>query len=118
MANKNYTNYSKPQKEKPVESAVPEMESTVDEKVVPDNSQERLPGSPEPVIGTVANCVKLNIREEANKESEILCVINKGEKVEIIEEESTDDFYAVCYGKDKSVSVYGFCMKDYIKLDK
>lgn len=116
MANKNYTNYSKPKKEKPVEAVVPEAESTVDEKVVTDDSQERLPGSPDPVIGVVDNCVKLNIREEANKESEILCVINKGEKVEIIEEESTDDFYAVRYNNGKSIC--GFCMKDYIKLNK
>ena len=144
MDNRNYTNYSK--QNKPAETApeAPEVikttapESQSDENVqnIPKNTEtatnaapeaqttqpepetpEVLPGSPEAVIGVVVNCEKLNIREDANKAAEVLCVINKGEEVEIDEEDSTDDFYAVIYGGNKSVIVTGFCMKQYIKIN-
>ena len=75
------------------------------------------PEEPKAVIGVVVNCEKLNIRAEAKTTAEVLCIINKGEEVEIIEEESTDDFYAVIFGKDKEVSIEGYCMKQYIKIN-
>lgn len=148
MSNRNYTNYSKQNKPaekapeapevletkapesqsdenvqnlqenientEPATSAAPEAQTNQPEPEAPDV----LPGSPEAVIGVVVNCEKLNIRADANKTAEVLCIINKGEEVEIDEEDSTDDFYAVIYGGNKSVSVIGFCMKQYIEINK
>jgi hypothetical protein len=130
MSNRNYTNYSK--QNKPAEKAPEAPESQSDENV--QNIQENIentepatnaapepqpePETPEAVIGVVVNCEKLNIRADANKTAEVLCIINKGEEVEIDEEDSTDDFYAVIYGGNKSVSVIGFCMKQYIEINK
>ena len=144
MGNRNYTNYSKQNKpaekasETPevLETTAPEAQSDENVQNIPENTEtatnaapeaqttqtepetpEVLPGAPEAVIGVVVNCEKLNIREDANKSAEVLCVINKGEEVEIDEEDSTDDFYSVIYGGNKSVSVYGYCMKQYIKIN-
>lgn len=128
MSNKNYTNYSKPKKEKPVEAVAPE---TTEENIQNIPETEYVEGlsdsevstetttntTPEVVTGTVVNCEQLNIRADSSLFSEVLCVINKGEEVEIIEEESTDTFYAIIYGKNKEVNVEGFCMKQYIKID-
>ena len=117
MANKNYSNYSKPKKETPVEIVEPEV---VEEAglstaaVITEPVKE--PETHKPIIGTVINCEKLNIRADASKSAEVLCVINKGEKVEICEEESTDDWYAVICGKDKEVSVEGYCMRSFILI--
>ena len=147
MGNRNYTNYSKqnkpaekaPESPEVLETTAPESQSDKNVQNIPENTEptetvtnaapeaqttqpepetpEVLPGAPEAVIGVVVNCEKLNIREDANKSAEVLCVINKGEEVEIDEEDSTDDFYSVIYGGNKSVSVYGYCMKQYIKIN-
>ena len=147
MGNRNYTNYSKqnkpaetaPEAPEVLETTAPESQSDENVQNISENTEtidtagnaapeaqttqpepeppEVLPGTPEAVIGVVVNCEKLNIREDANKSAEVLCVINKGEEVEIDEEDSTDDFYSVIYGKTKEVSVYGYCMKQYIKIN-
>lgn len=144
MSNRNYTNYSKqnkpaetaPEAPEVIETTVPESQSEENVQNIPENTEpatnaapeaqttqpepetpDVLPGAPEAVIGVVVNCKKLNIRADASVKAEVLCVINKGEEVEIDEEDSTDDFYAVIYGGNKSVSVIGFCMKQYIKIN-
>ena len=142
MGNRNYTNYSKQNNQKKEEriggkvqtdETVTNPKPQSDENVqnIPKNTEttetvtnaapkaqttQPEPETPEAVIGVVVNCEKLNIRADADKTAEVLCVINKGEEVEIDEEDSTDDFYSVIYGKTKEVSVYGFCMKQYIKI--
>lgn len=62
--------------------------------------------------GTVTGCARLNVRKEADKESDVLCVINKGEEVTITLEGTTEDFYKVC----TSSGVEGFCMKKFIEI--
>lgn len=66
----------------------------------------------EPVFGLVVNCLKLRVRTCPNKESEVLCVLDKGDKVEIIKEKSTHKFYKIVL----SSGVEGFCLKDFIKI--
>ena len=80
----------------------------------PANTEQE-PDLPKAVFGTVVNCAKLNIRVEADKSAEIVCVIDAGTEVEIIEEESTDDFYAVSFDKDDNL-IEGYCMKQYIEI--
>lgn len=64
------------------------------------------------VKGKLVNCSRLNVREAADKEAEVLCVIDKGSEVTITLEESTEDFYKVC----TSSGVEGFCMKQFIEI--
>jgi hypothetical protein len=141
MGNRNYTNYSKQNNQKKEEQiggkvqtdetlTNPEPQSDENVQNLQENTEtvtnttpeaqttqpEHEPTPPAVVTGVVVNCETLNIREKPSLFTEVLCIINKGEEVEIVEAESTNDFYAVIYGKDKEVSVEGFCMKKYIKL--
>ena len=62
--------------------------------------------------GVVTGCEKLFVRKEANKESNSLCIINKGSEVKINSAESTEDFYKVC----TAAGVEGYCMKKFISI--
>lgn len=131
MDNRNYTNYSRQNKptEKATEAQSDENVQNISETTevtdpVTNTTPEAQNTQPDPepappavVTGVVVNCEKLNIRERPSLFAEVLCIINKGEKVEVIEAESTNDFYSVIYGKDKEVSVNGYCMKQYIKIN-
>lgn len=118
----NYTNYSKPQAapapvvEEPVAPVVEEVTPApvVDEEpvVTPDPEPTPDPEIPTAVIGVVTGCKHLNVREAANTAANVVCVITEGAEVEIIEEESTADFYAVCTG----AGAEGFCMKKFITI--
>lgn len=81
-------------------AATPQPETTIVPEVAP---------APEPVIGTVANCTKLNIRKNPNPNAQVICVIDKGAQVLIIPEESTEEWYKVDIGGQE-----GFCMKKYM----
>lgn len=68
--------------------------------------------SDEPVFGVVSNCDHLNVREFPSIDSEVICEILSNETVQVVEYESTDDFYKVY----TQVGLEGFCKKEYIKL--
>ena len=61
--------------------------------------------------GVVVNCAKLNMREEAKADSNVVCILDKGDKVTILLDESTEDFYRV-----STMTTEGFCMKKYIEI--
>lgn len=62
------------------------------------------------IIGTV-NCDQLFLREEPDKESDILYVMHKGEAVSINLDESTSTFYKVTVS-----GAVGFCVKEFITI--
>lgn len=63
--------------------------------------------------GVVVDCEKLNIRKAPKKDSEVpVAIIDKGSKLTIDEDKSTEDWYRVRTEKN----VWGFCMKKYVKL--
>lgn len=66
----------------------------------------------EDVIGVVAGCSKLRVREAASANAKVLCEISENSEVIVNEEESTKDFYKVC----TEAGVEGFCMKKYITV--
>lgn len=104
MANKNYNKMS--QKPADETAVVAEVTETVE--------------APKPVYGVVSNCSRLNVRVAPNANAKVIAVINKGEKVEIIQKGSgtTTKFYHVICGKDKQVSFKGFCMRQYITVEQ
>ena len=97
MSNRDYTKFSKPE-------VTPIEEATVEEVVGSE---------PEPKIGIVHCCEKLNLRKEPSITSEVVCVIDRLTEVVIDESESTEDFYKVC----TPAGVEGFCVKLYIKTN-
>ena len=129
--NHNYTNYSNKNitsnqeaanEEQAVEEKVANEEQAVEEKVV-NESQQNISDSESDIdvaandetselIGYVTDCVKLNVREAASKDSNVLCEIILNSKVIVDEENSTDDFYKVT----TETGVEGYCMKQYINV--
>lgn len=67
---------------------------------------------PETVTGIVVNCIKLNVREQMNLASAVLCVLPASSEVKVIANEVHDDW---CHVFTAS-GIDGFCMKQYIKI--
>ena len=65
------------------------------------------------IIGFVSNCSKLNIRQESNVDSEVLCVVDSGSKLQINLVDSTYGWFSVC----TETGIEGFCMKEYVKFE-
>ncbi len=93
---RDYTKFSKPET---VENVV----ETVDEVAV---------NEPEPTIGIVTDCVKLNVREDANPTAMIVGTIGADTELVVDMAESTDDFYKVI----TSAGIEGYCMKRFITI--
>ena len=132
MSNKNYTNYSAMSFKKPAEKAVEPVEvkeevavepapveevAEVAEEVVTETPQTPVveqPKSepPKATVGVVTGCAKLNVREAANADADVVCVISEGSDVTINRIKSTVDFYAVC----TAAGIEGYCMKKFITV--
>ena len=67
---------------------------------------------PQPVVGFVSNCDRLNVREKPYKGSNVLTILSGGCDVIINEHLSTENFYHVLTRH----SIQGFCQKDYISI--
>ena len=65
------------------------------------------------VIGKVSNCEKLNVREKASSSSRVVSVLDKDDEIEVVVNESTDDYYKVNIVKFRCT---GYCDKNYITL--
>lgn len=90
------------------ENPVEEMDS---ELVEPKNEEDESV-STKVLLGVVTNCRRLNVREEPNKDSNILTTIDSGKSVTIYSDESTDGWYRVSIEDN----VKGYCMKEYISI--
>ena len=77
-----------------------------------DDNTEKQPKVREPRTGVVVDCVKLNVRKRPSYDAAIVTEIPAGIKVQIIDEESTKDFYHVC----TATGIEGFCMKKFIEI--
>ena len=64
----------------------------------------------------LVKCTKLNVRKEANKNADVVCIINEKSVITVNVEESTEDFYKV-YTSDKEVLIEGYCMKEFISIN-
>ena len=82
-----------------------------DEAEEQDKAQDEIQPEETKEEGVVEGCAKLNVRKEANKTAEVVCVINKGDSVVIDRANSTEDFYKVCV-----LDFEGYCVKDFIKI--
>lgn len=111
MSHKNYSGFSKKKNQQHDqqisvdevlelnESPVQEVEATITEEHVV-------------VTGKVEGCERLNVRAESNKDSDVVCIINKSTEVVIDLENSTEDFYKIT----TSQGINGYCMKKFITV--
>ena len=86
-----------------------EIKEEVKEEVKEEIKEEIKEEVAEKKYGQVYNCELLNVRTEPNLNSEIFSILNRNDKVEILDD--ILDFYKIL--KDGS-EVY--CMKKYIKI--
>lgn len=66
------------------------------------------------VFGKVVNCSKLNIRQCPNLFANVLGCLDKDTEIEIDEDKSTNDFYAIC----TPAGMEGFCLKKFVEICK
>lgn len=68
--------------------------------------------TPVQIIGVVSGCSRLNVREAADADADIIGIIEEGSEVEIDKSKSTADFYKVY----TAAGFEGFCMKKFIVI--
>lgn len=66
------------------------------------------------VIGTVIKCKALNIREEADIRSDIVCVIPVGSKVMIDTTNYSGEWFKVC----TEAGLEGYCLSEFVSIDE
>ena len=84
--------------------------SEVSQTNVEDNSEHI---KKELIYGIVSNCEKLNIRRQTSiNPTNVVCIINKGDKVRIIDKYAAPNWYKIC----TNVGIEGYCMAEFIEL--
>lgn len=112
MGNRNYAGFSKNKNNRIVSDQVVPINNDIEQKETDIEEVEETPMVKEGT-GIIVNCNLLYIRGDASKESDILGLLSRGDKVKIYFDESTKDFYKI-----KSLTdIVGYCMKNYIKID-
>ena len=119
MSKKDYTKFSR---------TVNEEHNVIDDMSIPeviyplpeDDIVEEIVDTPKTieqkpiVFGKVTGCAKLNVRQESNLQSDILCCLFKNDEIEIDEDKSTEEFYAIC----TPAGLEGYCLKKFIEIRK
>ena len=97
--------------ESEIECAPPEIHadlSFVPETEIEQEVKNKVEPKPEtPVAHKIFNCERVNFRKEPSFNSEVICIINKGEEVKLINQ--GNDFLEVEYKNQ-----IGYCHKDYV----
>lgn len=93
----------------PVTPVLPEDQNEPEVITEPENNEDN---SGTNLLAVVVNCAKLNVRKEASKDSEVVCIITKGDEVAVDLDASTEDFYKI----NTSNGIEGYCVKDFIEI--
>lgn len=59
----------------------------------------------------IVKCERLNLRELPNTESNILCILERGTRLELLDESNSVFFKVV-----NSYGVEGYCMRDFVEI--
>ena len=113
MTRKNYSKFSERFKKTVGEETINEIKEQIDNEVEKEQVSE-------PIVenyiktATVIGCEKLNLREKPSKDAKVLCVLNKGDKVQVdTAANTTSDFYQVC----TVAGVKGYCVTKFIAIE-
>ena len=93
-------------------------EEVMDELIAEVNSEEEIVEEVEEDIlpAVITGCTKLNVRKEACKTADVVCVLDNGAEVTIDVTKSTEDFYKV-YGVSGETLFEGYCIKDFVSIN-
>ena len=106
--------YVEPIVEPEVETQNDSAEHTGETEMEPEVGPEVEPTVEPEEIDEIEGIVlpkRLNVRKEASKDSDVVCVVTKDTSLVVILTESTEDFYKV-----RTLDTEGFCMKEFIEL--
>lgn len=132
------TRESKPVNKEVVEEAVntapvEETGSTIKEEFdLPEEKAEEVatefmtpPEDEEGLLFGEVTCERLRVRKEPSTESDVLGILKKGDVVMLALSEPTNGFYQIILPSDMTPdlnyyanSEYGFCMQEFIKINK
>lgn len=114
MSNHNYSQYSSNKfKNEVVEDEIiteEVAEVTEPEIAVVEETVETVT-LPETVTGTVANCIKLNVRVEPNATADVVCVLDAKAEVKIDATKSTNEWLNVL----TAAGIEGYCMRKFVE---
>lgn len=68
---------------------------------------------PKPITGVVANCVKLNVRDNPRADADVVCVLNVNSEMEIDMNKSTSEWFRI----STAAGVDGYCMRKFVKVN-
>lgn len=71
------------------------------------------PAEPEIVYGKVCKCKALNVREEADMNSEKVCVLPVGSKVVVNNIDTAGEWFSIC----TEAGLEGYCLSEYISIE-
>lgn len=101
---------------KPEDEPKQDLDASADgiQQSQPDNNdnQQNPENTPDPIMGFVDNCLKLNIRKEPNLKADILCEVPVSTELLIDPSRSNEEWFSVI--TDSGIS--GFCMAKYVKI--
>lgn len=67
-------------------------------------------------LGVVENCGQLRIREEPDKEADVIAIIPVGTIIELLDNDAINGFYAVNIKNRDNNEINGYCMADFIQV--
>lgn len=110
-SNKNHTSNMNVKPEDKPTLKIPEvkMDSVPEVKLVEETVETK--SISKTVEGMVVGCAKLNVREEANLFSDVVCTLNVTSEIEIDLEKSTKDWFYICTAS----GIEGYCMRKYVE---
>lgn len=119
MSKRDYTKFSKNQnedRENVANKIVPEVTMPIPEDDMPEEPivESEIVVHKPIIFGKVIDCSRLNIRQYPTLRADVLCSLIEGTEIEIDEDKSTDEFYAVC----TPAGLEGFCLKKFVKIGK
>ena len=125
MSKKDYTKFSKNQNgdgDAPFIESIPEVTIPLPEDDLPEEQfvvpvtetvDASIEQKPE-IFGKVVDCSKLNVRQYPTLRADVLCTLIENTEIEIDEDKSTDEFYAIC----TPTGLEGFCLKKFVEIRK
>ena len=119
MSKKDYTKFSKSRHDDhnvADNDSVPEVTYPLPEDDVPVEpvAEPEIVEQKPIIFGKVVNCSKLNIRQYPTLFSDVLGCLVENTEIEIDEDKSTSDFYAIC----TPTGLEGFCLKKFVEICK
>lgn len=95
----------------PVQPSAPMQPETVQTQTTANETSQESTVDEE-LIGTVADCDSLNVREAPSASAKIITTIPVLKEVIVDENESTTDFYKISTNE----GIKGYCMRKYITI--